>query len=96
MAESFGLAALEALSCKVPVIATDVGGLPEVVIDGENGFLFPVGDVDSMAAAAVKLLRNDDLRRRFGESGRRLALEQFNQDDIVERYRRIYRHALES
>ena len=94
--ESFGLAALEALSCKVPVIATDVGGLPEVVIDGENGFLFPVGDVDSMAAAAVKLLRNDDLRRRFGESGRRLALEQFNQDDIVERYRRIYRHALES
>ncbi len=94
--ESFGLAALEALSCKVPVIATDVGGLPEVVRDGENGFLFPVGDVDSMANAAIKVLRNDDLQRRLGEAGRFWAIEQFDENTIVERYRRIYRHALES
>jgi len=94
--ESFGLAALEALSCGVPVIATDVGGLPEVVHDGENGYLFPVGDVDSMAAAAIKILRNDDLRRRLGEVGRMRAIEQFNQSNIVEKYRRIYRLALES
>ena len=49
--ESFGLAALEALSCEVPVIATDVGGLPEVVRSGENGFLLPVGDVEAMSEA---------------------------------------------
>ena len=94
--ESFGLAALEALSCKVPVIATDVGGLPEVIRDGENGFLFPVGDVDSMANAAIKVLRNDDLQRRLGEAGRSWAIEQFNESTIVEKYRRIYRLVLES
>ena len=93
--ESFGLAALEALSCEVPVIATDVGGLPEVVRDGENGYLFPVGDVDSMARAAIKLLNNEDLRRRLGTAGRRWAIEQFEESAIVERYRRIYRLALE-
>ena len=54
--ESFGLSALEALACEVPVIATDAGGLPEVVIDGETGYLCPVGDVDGMAAAALRLL----------------------------------------
>ena len=94
--ESFGLAALEALSCKVPVIAADVGGLPEVVRDGENGYLFPVGDVDGMAGAALNILRNDDLQRRLGEAGRAWAVEQFNEDAIVAKYRRIYRLALES
>lgn len=93
--ESFGLAALEALSCEVPVIATAVGGLPEVVCDGENGYLFPVGDVESMAAAAVELLQNDEKRRSFGVAGRRWALDQFDEDSIVEQYRRIYRQVLE-
>src|SRR5947209_587047 len=52
--ESFGLSALEAMGCEVPVIASRAGGLPEVVVDGETGFLCPVGDVDGMAAAALK------------------------------------------
>ena len=93
--ESFGLAALEALSCEVPVIATAVGGLPEVVRHGENGYLFPVGDVDSMAATALELLQDEDKLRRFGREGRRWALERFEEDEIVERYRRIYRQVLE-
>jgi N-acetyl-alpha-D-glucosaminyl L-malate synthase BshA len=93
--ESFGLAALEALSCEVPVIATSVGGLPEVVRDGENGYLFPVGDVESMAAAAIRLLRNDELRMAFGKAGRQWALDQFDESDVVSQYRRIYRQALE-
>jgi N-acetyl-alpha-D-glucosaminyl L-malate synthase BshA len=88
--ESFGLAALEAMSCEVPVIATDTGGLPEVVVHGETGFLFPVGDVEGMAAAALRLLTDEDLRRRFGEAGRRRAVEQFSQETIVQRYRAIY------
>jgi N-acetyl-alpha-D-glucosaminyl L-malate synthase BshA len=93
--ESFGLAALEALSCEVPVIATAVGGLPEVVREDENGYLFPVGDVDSMAAAAVALLLDDDKRQRFGRAGREWVLEQFDEAEVVERYRRIYRQVLE-
>jgi glycosyltransferase involved in cell wall biosynthesis len=88
--ESFGLAALEAMSCEVPVIATNAGGLPEVVVHGETGFLCPVGDVEGMAAAALRLLSDDDLRRRLGAAGRRRAVEHFSQDTIVQRYREIY------
>ncbi|MGD2114862.1 MAG: N-acetyl-alpha-D-glucosaminyl L-malate synthase BshA [Acidobacteriota bacterium] len=93
--ESFGLSALEAMACHVPVIATDVGGLPEVVAHGETGFLHPVGDVDAMAESAVRLLRDDDLRERFGRAARRRAVEQFDQDRIVGRYRDIYERALD-
>ncbi|HEX4965112.1 MAG TPA: glycosyltransferase, partial [Thermoanaerobaculia bacterium] len=88
--ESFGLAALEALSCEVPVIASDAGGLPEVVDDGVTGFLLPVGDVDGMAAAALRLLGDDDLRRRFAAAARRQAVERFSQDAVVGRYRDLY------
>src|SRR6266852_4981284 len=60
--ESFGLAALEAMACELPVIASQVGGLPEVVTDGETGFLSDVGDVEKMAADAANLLANEKLR----------------------------------
>ncbi len=88
--ESFGLAALEAMACHVPVIATAVGGLPEVVTDGETGFLVPVGDVAAMAEAAVRVLTDDRLRRRLGRNGRKRAVESFDQDRVVGRYREIY------
>lgn len=93
--ESFGLAALEALSCKVPVISTNVGGLPEVVIDGENGFLHEVGDVEGMAASALKLLMDEPMRREFGEAGRRRSVEVYGQEPIVARYRSIYERVVE-
>ncbi|HEX5761311.1 MAG TPA: N-acetyl-alpha-D-glucosaminyl L-malate synthase BshA [Thermoanaerobaculia bacterium] len=92
--ESFGLAALEALACEVPVVATAVGGIPEVVVDGECGYLCPVGDVDGMAEAALRLLRDEPLRRAFGAAGRRRAVEVFAQDRIVARYRAIYERVL--
>jgi len=88
--ESFGLSALEAMACHVPVIATTVGGLPEVVLDGETGFLAEVGDVQAMADSAVHLLQDDELRERFGRAARRRAVEHFDQDRIVGRYREIY------
>jgi N-acetyl-alpha-D-glucosaminyl L-malate synthase BshA len=88
--ESFGLAALEALSCEVPVIATAVGGLPEVVLDGENGFLHPIGDVEGMAASSLRLLKDEPMRKAFGASGRRRALEVYSQAAIVAQYRSIY------
>lgn len=92
--ESFGLSALEALACEVPVICTSAGGLPEVVTEGENGYLCPVGDVDGMAEAAVRLLKDEPLRRAFGEAGRRRAVTVFSQNRIVERYRSIYDRVL--
>jgi N-acetyl-alpha-D-glucosaminyl L-malate synthase BshA len=88
--ESFGLSALEAMACEVPVIATTIGGLPEVVAQGETGCLFPVGDVRGMAAAAIDLLKNEDLRRHLGLAGRRRAVELFSQTAVVARYREIY------
>jgi N-acetyl-alpha-D-glucosaminyl L-malate synthase BshA len=88
--ESFGLSALEAMACEVPVIATRTGGIPEVVVHGETGYLCEVGDVDGMAAAAQTLLKDEDLRRRTGAAGRRRAVESFSQEAVVERYHAIY------
>jgi len=93
--ESFGLAALEAMSCKVPVISTNVGGLPEVVVDGENGFLHEVGDVEGMAASALKLLADEPMRKAFGEAGRRRSVEVYGQEPIIARYRSIYERVVE-
>lgn len=92
--ESFGLAALEALACKVPVITTRAGGLPEVVVDGECGYLYPVGDVAGMTEGAARLLADPALRQAFGEAGRRRAVEQFAVDRIVARYRSVYEGVL--
>lgn len=92
--ESFGLAALEALACGVPVIASDVGGLPEVVTEGINGFLRPVGDVDAMAEAGIELLQDADRHARFCKAARTLAVERFDQNKVVDQYREAYRKVL--
>jgi len=92
--ESFGLVALEALGCGVPVIGTSAGGLPEVVTHGETGLLAPIGDVASMAAHAIRLLGDEDLRRSMGEAGRLVAREQFSPDNMVNRYEQLYRRLL--
>jgi N-acetyl-alpha-D-glucosaminyl L-malate synthase BshA len=92
--ESFGLAALEALACKVPVIATRAGGIPEVIADGECGLLYPVGDVEAMAAGAATLLADESLRHRFGEAGRRRAVERFSTGEVVAQYRALYESVL--
>jgi len=78
--ESFGLAALEAMACEVPVISTDVGGLPEVNIHGKTGFLSKVGDVESMAGHAINILSHDDILNEF----RKNAMEQAKRFDIHE------------
>jgi N-acetyl-alpha-D-glucosaminyl L-malate synthase BshA len=92
--ESFGLAALEALSCGVPVVASDVGGVPEVVTDGETGLLAPVGDVAAMAAHARRLLTDDGLRARMGQAARRDAERRFSLEPAVDRYEALYRRVL--
>jgi N-acetyl-alpha-D-glucosaminyl L-malate synthase BshA len=94
--ESFGLAALEAMACGVPVVASNVGGLPEVVTDGEAGFLCPPGDVAAMAAAACRLLTDDALHRRFAVAARRRAETCFPLEPAVTRYESLYRRVLSS
>jgi L-malate glycosyltransferase len=93
-AESFGLAALEAMACGVPVIGTAAGGLPEVVEDGRCGFLRPVGDVDGMAAAAIELLSDAERWSRFSAEARRRAETEFPTPKLVERYCAVYERTL--
>jgi glycosyltransferase involved in cell wall biosynthesis len=93
-AESFGMAALEALASEMPVIATFTGGLPEVVEDGVTGYLLPVGDVEGMAARAIEILSNDELRRRMGKAGRQVAIEKFDEAKIVPLYRELYERVI--
>jgi N-acetyl-alpha-D-glucosaminyl L-malate synthase BshA len=94
--ESFGLVALEAMACEVPVIATRIGGLPEVVADGVDGFLHAPGDVSAMAQSGVSLARDAELRRRMGLAARQHALRDFSADKIVQRYERLYLDTIES
>jgi N-acetyl-alpha-D-glucosaminyl L-malate synthase BshA len=89
--ESFGLVALEAMACQVPVIATRVGGLPEVVIEGETGFLFEIGDVQGMAETALRVLNDENEGRRLGERGREIALANFTTEKIIPQYEALYR-----
>ncbi len=88
--ESFGLAALEAMASGAPVVASRAGGLPEVVEDGESGFLHDVGDVDGMAASAVRILSDEAVHARVAEAGRARAVERFSADAVVPRYEAFY------
>jgi N-acetyl-alpha-D-glucosaminyl L-malate synthase BshA len=92
--ESFGLAALEAMSCGAPVVASNAGGIPEVVEDGVSGFLFPVGAIDEMAAAGVRILSDEALRSRLSSAARAVAVERFSADAIVPRYEALYERVL--
>ena len=89
--ESFGLAALEAMACGVPVVASDVGGIPEVVEHGETGYLFPPGAVEAMTAGAVEILGKPGRREEFGQAARALAAERFSKEKIAPRYEAYYR-----
>lgn len=93
--ESFGLVALEAMACKVPSIATRVGGVPELIDDGETGLLFPVGDVEAMARAAVELLRDRTRLNTIRETARRTAQKRFCSTLVVPQYVRFYERILQ-
>lgn len=92
--ETFGLAALEAMSCSVPVISSNIGGLPEVNIEGETGYLCNLDDVDCMAKHAVNILSNQDLHDELSANARKRA-ELFNQDIVVEMYESFYKEVSE-
>jgi N-acetyl-alpha-D-glucosaminyl L-malate synthase BshA len=93
--ESFGLAALEAMACEVPVIATNAGGLPEVVTPGEDGFLVSVGDVAAAARYAIELLSSPHRAREMGRKARVNARRRYCANDIIPQYEAYYRRILE-
>jgi N-acetyl-alpha-D-glucosaminyl L-malate synthase BshA len=88
--ESFGLAALEAMACCVPAIATRVGGVPELIEDDENGFLFEVGDVAGMSEAAIELLSDPGRLEEMAQQARRTAQSKFCASRIIPMYERFY------
>lgn len=88
--ESFGLAALEAQACEAPVVATRVGGVPEVVTDGETGYLSDIGDVEKMSNDTLKLLGDEELERKFGAAGRAQAIARYDAETIISQYIAFY------
>jgi glycosyltransferase involved in cell wall biosynthesis len=88
--ESFGLAALEAMACEVPVVASRVGGLPEVIEHGVSGFLHPPDAIDEMAASGVMLLRDDDTHRAIAQAACARVREEFCAEKIVPIYEECY------
>jgi N-acetyl-alpha-D-glucosaminyl L-malate synthase BshA len=92
--ESFGLSALEAMACEVPVVSSSVGGLPELQVHGETGFIAEIGDIDRMARYAVELLTNDQKHALFSAAARKRAVNSFDIDKIVNQYEGYYEQCL--
>ena len=94
LGEGFGMVALEAMERGRPVIASDVGGLPEIVADGETGVVVPSADAQALAWAIAELAANLPRAAALGEAGRRRALAEFRQERCTERHEELYRSAL--
>ncbi len=92
--ESFGLAALEAMACGVPVISSNAGGLPEINVQGQTGYLAEVGDVDTMARYAVEILDSEDVLQRFKDNALAQAAN-FSISKIVPMYEALYSQVTE-
>ena len=93
--ESFGLVALEAMACGVVPVATRVGGVPELITEGEDGFLETAGDIAAQAARVTELLTNDDVQYRMAKAGRWNASERYCPDKIIPLYEKYYREVAE-
>jgi L-malate glycosyltransferase len=92
--ESFGLAGLEAMACEVPVLSTNVGGLPEMNIHGETGFMSDVGNIEEMAAYAIQLLSDEEMLQRFRKNALAQA-QRFDIHNILPQYEAYYEEVLE-
>ena len=92
--ESFGLGALEGMACGVPPVATRVGGLPELVTDGVDGFLEPVGDIAAQSRRVIELLTNEEKHRTMAEAARRTAVDRFASAAIIPQYEQYYEEVI--
>jgi len=92
--ESFGLSALEAMACEVPVISSSVGGLPELVMHGETGYIAEFGDIERMAKYSIELLTNETRHKMFAAASRQRAVHLFTAEKIVTQYEQYYAKVL--
>jgi N-acetyl-alpha-D-glucosaminyl L-malate synthase BshA len=92
--ESFGLASLEAMACGVPPVSTRVGGIPELITNGEDGFMEAVGDVDAQAMRVTELLTDEALHARLSRNARVKAIEHFSTERIIPEYEEMYREVI--
>jgi N-acetyl-alpha-D-glucosaminyl L-malate synthase BshA len=92
--ESFGLGALEGMACGVPPVATRVGGLPELVTDGVDGFLEPVGDIHAQSRRVVELLTDEERHRSMAQAARHTAVERFASSAIIPQYEKYYEEVI--
>ncbi|HET6279098.1 MAG TPA: glycosyltransferase family 4 protein, partial [Candidatus Polarisedimenticolia bacterium] len=92
--EGFGVTLLEAMAAGLPIVASRVGGIPEIVRDGETGCLVPPGDADALAEECLRLLHHPDLAARMGDAGRTRLEEQFGIDRLVGETATLYRELL--
>ncbi|MEK3974913.1 N-acetyl-alpha-D-glucosaminyl L-malate synthase BshA [Psychrobacillus sp. FSL K6-1267] len=88
--ESFGLVLLEAMACEVPCIGTTVGGIPEVIVPGENGYLVPLGDIEKVAEYGLKILKDPILHNQLKETALEIVRTRFSSAQIVEQYEKMY------
>lgn len=94
--ESFGLAALEAMACGIPVVSSSVGGLPELIRHNETGFIAEIGDIDRMAKYSIDLLTNEKKHKLFSENARKRAEENFDISIVLPQYENLYNKILNS
>jgi L-malate glycosyltransferase len=88
--ESFGLVALEAMACGVPCIGTNVGGIPEVIVNGQTGYICELGDIKTITEKAVEILTNEEIHRRYSANSMERAEKRFSAEQIVSEYENIY------
>ncbi len=93
--ESFGLALLEAMSCGVPTVSSNAGGITEVVDEGKTGFTYNPDDVEGMSAKSIEILTDDDLQKLLSENARKIVIEKFHKDKITKLYEHLYKRVLE-
>lgn len=93
--EPYGMVLLEAMACGKPVVATKVGGIPEIVVDSETGLLVPPKDPEALSEAMLTLLRNPDLCRRMGDAGRRRVKQNFTWDRTMAQLQGLYAELLQ-
>ncbi len=92
--ESFGLSALEAMACEIPVVASSVGGLPELVLHGETGYIAEIGDIERMARYAIDLLSNEAKYKLFAAASRKRAVQSFDSAKVIDLYEHYYEQIL--
>ncbi len=92
--ESFGMGLLEAMSCEVPTVSSNVDGIPEVVVDGETGLMANPGDYKTLSEHVIKICSSVDWAKKMGKNGRRVAIERFNKDKIISEYLKCYENVL--